>query len=821
MFLDLEANPYVLDNGLEYLIGAVTLAPEGHSEPQYQTLWSFNRAEEKNAFETFIGKVMDRWAQDPAMHIYHYASYEPTAIKRLAGRHNTCVDEVDELLRAGVFVDLYRAVRQALRASVESYSIKSLEPLYAFARAVPLRQANQALQSYEAAFALGDPRELRDFLNTIEGYNRDDCLSALRLRDWLEARREDLEKQIGQKLRRPEVKSGKPGIELAAQIDEAAELKARLIYPLPANENEWTDEHRARWLVAQLLEWHRREEKSAWWEYYRLCELSDDELLEDNDALGGLVYVGEVARIKKSVVYRYQFPPQDHSIDRALDVRDPRTKKGVGVILAIDERERTIDIKRSAQAQVPHPTALVPFNFIDSKVLSDSILHLGQHVADHGFHGDAPFRAATDLLLRSRPLALEDPLQSLVGEDGKLTEAAIRLVRTLAEQPSVLPIQGPPGTGKTYTGARMILELVKQGRRVGITAVSHKVISNILREVCSSADENDIRVAAIQKANEEDACQHTMVAQAKDNRAVLDGLTSGRANVAGGTIWLWARGEMANSVDVLFVDEAGQMSLANVLAIAQAATSIVLLGDPQQLEQPQRGVHPAGADASALGHLLNGRATIGTNDGVFLMETRRLHQDICAFTSTLFYDGRLNARPENRTQRLNAKEALNGTGFRLVPVNHLGNRNESREEAEKIASMVHELVTGKATWTDKKGKNHALTLDHILIVSPYNAQVSALAERLPVGARIGTVDKFQGQEAPVVFFSMATSSPADAPRGMEFLYSLNRLNVATSRAQCVAILVASPALFQLQCKTPRQMELANAFCRYLEVSKLA
>ncbi|HEV2399370.1 MAG TPA: AAA domain-containing protein [Candidatus Sulfotelmatobacter sp.] len=764
---------------------------------------------------------MDRWAQDPAMHIYHYASYEPTAIKRLAGRHNTCVDEVDELLRAGVFVDLYRAVRQALRASVESYSIKSLEPLYAFARAVPLRQANQALQSYEAAFALGDPRELRDFLNTIEGYNRDDCLSALRLRDWLEARREDLEKQIGQKLRRPEVKSGKPGIELAAQIDEAAELKARLIYPLPANENEWTDEHRARWLVAQLLEWHRREEKSAWWEYYRLCELSDDELLEDNDALGGLVYVGEVARIKKSVVYRYQFPPQDHSIDRALDVRDPRTKKGVGVILAIDERERTIDIKRSAQAQVPHPTALVPFNFIDSKVLSDSILHLGQHVADHGFHGDAPFRAATDLLLRSRPLALEDPLQSLVGEDGKLTEAAIRLVRTLAEQPSVLPIQGPPGTGKTYTGARMILELVKQGRRVGITAVSHKVISNILREVCSSADENDIRVAAIQKANEEDACQHTMVAQAKDNRAVLDGLTSGRANVAGGTIWLWARGEMANSVDVLFVDEAGQMSLANVLAIAQAATSIVLLGDPQQLEQPQRGVHPAGADASALGHLLNGRATIGTNDGVFLMETRRLHQDICAFTSTLFYDGRLNARPENRTQRLNAKEALNGTGFRLVPVNHLGNRNESREEAEKIASMVHELVTGKATWTDKKGKNHALTLDHILIVSPYNAQVSALAERLPVGARIGTVDKFQGQEAPVVFFSMATSSPADAPRGMEFLYSLNRLNVATSRAQCVAILVASPALFQLQCKTPRQMELANAFCRYLEVSKLA
>jgi uncharacterized protein len=276
---------------------------------------------------------------------------------------------------------------------------------------------------------------------------------------------------------------------------------------------------------------------------------------------------------------------------------------------------------------------------------------------------------------------------------------------------------------------------------------------------------------------------------------------------------------MANSVDVLFVDEAGQMSLANVLALSSAATSIVLLGDPQQLDQPQRGVHPPGAEVSALAHLLNGSATIAADQGVFLSETRRLHPDVCAFTSELFYEGRLVSRSENAKQRLNADDPLGGTGLRFAPVEHSGNQNESPEEVERVAVSVDDLLRCGATWTNKKGETRALTLEDILIVAPYNAQVSALLERLPAGSRVGTVDKFQGQESPVVFYSMATSTPEDAPRGMEFLYSLNRLNVAVSRAQCVAVIVASPALFQVQCKTPRQIELANAFCRYLETAR--
>jgi hypothetical protein len=468
------------------------------------------------------------------MHIYHYAPYEPTAIKRLAGRHGTCVDEVDELLRAGMFVDLYRVVRQSLRASVESYSIKRLEPLYGFSRAVPLREANVALNTFEAALALGGQRDIESLLKTIKGYNQDDCVSTLRLRDWLEALRTEHEARTGQAIPRPEMRSGKPGLDLAAQLDEVSDVKDRLISDLPDDEAEWSEEQRARWLLAQMLEWHRREEKSAWWEYFRLCELSDDELQEDKTALGGLEYVGEAGRIKRSVIHRYRFPPQDHAIDRALEVRDPRTQKSAGDLIAIDDHNRTIDLKRGATSSVPHPTALIPFDIVDSEVLRSSLLRVASAVADSGMVGQGMFQAARDLLLRRGPRSLEDMAGPLIGTDGCLTESARQLVRSLSLQPCVLPIQGPPGSGKTYSGARMIVELVRDGRRVGITAVSHKVITNLLHEVCRHASEVGVPLRAIQKCNDGDQCREAAVTQAEDNQAVS---SAHKRRVSSGCSW--------------------------------------------------------------------------------------------------------------------------------------------------------------------------------------------------------------------------------------------------------------------------------------------
>jgi uncharacterized protein len=303
---------------------------------------------------------------------------------------------------------------------------------------------------------------------------------------------------------------------------------------------------------------------------------------------------------------------------------------------------------------------------------------------------------------------------------------------------------------------------------------------------------------------------------AGSNEEALDALRNDQIDVVGGTSWLWSCEAAFESVDVLFVDEAGQMSLADTLAVSQAATNLVLLGDPQQLDRPMQGAHPDGAEKSALGHLLGPGKTIAKDMGFFLPETWRLHPKICSFTSLLFYEGKLSSQPLTGTRYLTGHRWLDGAGLWLVTVGHEANRNSSPEEVEVIERIVASLLQPQVKWFRSAGNPRSLQREEdILIVAPYNAQVADLSAKLP-GMKIGTVDKFQGQEAPVVIYSLTTSSPEDAPRGMEFLYSLNRLNVATSRAMSNVIVVASPKLLRPDCRTPRQMQLANALCRYAE-----
>ncbi len=815
IFLDFEGDQFTFEGGLEYLFGVLTIAND--NDVVYEPTWAMKPVEEKRAFEEFINTVMERRRQYPDMHIYHYGAYEETAIKRMAGQHSTCVDEVDELLRGEVLVDMLRAVRQGLRASVESYSIKKLEPFYAYKRDVNLPDANLALHTFQTILAFGPGEEnLDEIRRAIEGYNRDDCVSALRLRDWLERLRTELKEQVGEPLARPEPKEDAPSENLSEYLQRVRAVEARLTASLPEEKETWTESQKATALLADLLEWHRREDKSKYWEYFNRCDYSDEEFITDRATLGGLVYVGEVEKVKKSTVHRYRFPLQDTTIERALELRDPKTKSRAGDLHGdVDYEALTIDLKRGPKlADAPHPTALVPYDIINAKAMRESLLQLGNWVADNDIEGYGSYAAARELLLRHAPRLKHGELTDF--EHLSSLEAAKQIGLLLDR--TVLPIQGPPGSGKTYTGAHMIVELIKQGKKVGVTAVSHKVISNLLKGTCKAALERHEKLKILQKCDGDDGCEHDFVAIVDDNKGVEQALANNEAQIIAGTVWLWARAEMANAVDVLFVDEAGQMSLANVLAASPSADSIVLLGDPQQLDQPQGGVHPPGAEASALSHLLNEQKTITADRGLFLAESWRLHPDICAFTSDVFYESRLTSRPENANQRLNVAGPIGGTGLRFLPVKHDANQSDSPEEAKKVAELVETLLRN-ATWTDKQGQIGLVTLEDILIVAPYNAQVSLLLRELPKGSRVGTVDKFQGQEAPVVIYSMATSTPQDAPRGMEFLYSGNRLNVATSRAQCVTVLVASPALFDVQCKTPRQMELANAFCRYLEMAE--
>ena len=503
--------------------------------------------------------------------------------------------------------------------------------------------------------------------------------------------------------------------------------------------------------------------------------------------------VGGTAR---SPIHRYRFPVQETDLRGAENLHMPGGV-AIGTLVSLDSQERMVDIKKRVTAFGIHPDAVFSHDLVNSDVLKDSLRRVCEDVAASGLAGDGPYGVARDLLLREPP-RLGGVTVRRRGETA--LDAALRIARRADF--GVLPVQSPPGSGKTYTGARMVCELVARGARVGITSNSHRVIVNLLNEVMDAADERGLDVRAVRKISGSPSAesQDSRVNLAKTNPQVFSQL-AGPCQVAAGTAWLWSRPEAINSVDVMFVDEAAQVSLANVLAMSHAGRSLVLLGDPQQLDQPMQGTHLDGTDVSALGHLLGERQTIEENRGLFLEQTWRLHPDICDFTSETFYDGRLSPRPGLEQQRVVSPGPINGTGLRFLPVQHRGNRSSSDEEAERVAELVRGLVSGDSRWTDGNGNDNAITLGDVLIIAPYNAQVFRIQERLPE-ARVGTVDKFQGQEAPVVIYSMATSTPEDAPHGMEFLYSLNRLNVATSKARCVCVLVGSPELFPPECRTP-------------------
>jgi predicted RecB family nuclease len=830
LFFDMEGDPYAFDDGLDYLFGVM------ESDETWHAFWSFDAAGEislageKRAFEAFIDFVIARLRAEPELHVYHYAAYEPTAMKRLMGRHATREEEVDRLLRGGVFVDLLRAVRQGLRASVESYSIKRMEPFYGFTRVIDLRDAGSSIVAFEEWLELGEgERPSSDILERIEHYNRDDVVSNARLRDWLEELRVELTTRSGQEVPRPASRAAEPTAEQTAAQLRVQAVASDLVAGVPADPIDRTDDQQARWLLAQLLSWHRREDKSTWWEFFRLMDLNDDQLEEEGAPLGGLTPAEPITDISRGKwTWRYRYPPQDHEISRGSEVYDPGSASrasrdgafpaAAGVVAAIDLGARTVDLRRSADPDASHPTALVPLTVFRTREQQEALLRLGEWVAANGSDAPGAYRAGRDLLLHRPPRVGIGLGLQLRGSDEPGLTAARRLVLELDE--TTLAIQGPPGSGKTFTGAHMICSLLAAGKKVGIAATSHKVIANLLAAVCRAAAGEGIAVRAIQRVNEKElVLEHDSVAHGKSNAAVLDALASGEANLAAGTAWLWSPSAMAGAVDVMFVDEAGQISLANVLAMSGATHSIVLLGDPQQLDQPLQGSHPPGADRSALAHLLGDDATIPPERGLFLETTWRLHPDICEFTSESFYDDRLMAEPDNIRQSLRAAGPENGTGLRVLEVAHQGNDNESLEEARQIAILAQRLVEGGGSWIDRDGHEHAISWDEVLVIAPYNAQVGAIARLLAKGARVGTVDKFQGQEAPISIYSMATSAPEDAPRGMNFLYSRHRLNVATSRARCVTLVVASPALLRVRARTPEQMRLANALCRFVELAR--
>ncbi|MEZ5653193.1 MAG: TM0106 family RecB-like putative nuclease [Burkholderiaceae bacterium] len=844
VFLDLEGDHFAEGGGHEYLFGWLAMGADG--QHAYQSHWAGTRAAERAAFEAFMDVATAVRTRDPGAHIYHFAPYEPSALKRLASRYATRESELDALLRAEAFVDLYAVVRGGLMAGVERYSIKDLEPLFGYRRAQALDEAGMSRRLIETAIESGGLDDsLAGHRAIVEDYNREDCESALRLRDWLESLRTELEAD-GVVLPRPSPGSGTASEKVSALDERLATLRDGLLASLPADESQWKDSDRARFLLAHLLGFQRREDKAAWWEFFRLRDLDDEQRRDERRAVVGLVFDSEISRKSKTgktlvPIHRYRFPGQEidarpgddlkflplSDANRAVAVatadgsgpsRD-NAERNLGSVEALDVAEGWLDVKKRKDTVDTHPETGFFFKIVRAEVLLESLERFGTYVADHGLVPAAPYAAAVRLLERG-PSALCGPEGSLCQPGESAVKAACRLCTELDGQ--VLAIQGPPGAGKTYTGAHVIATLVAAELRVGVAAVSHRVIDNLLSAAIEVAEASGVSLDAAHR-DEHDESRDPRILSIKVQDDALAALQGGAIQVLGATAWTWARQDFEQAVDVLVVDEAGQMSLANTLACAPAALGLVLLGDPQQLEQPLQASHPEGSDVSALAHWLDGAATRPEDRGLFLATTWRLHPDIARFTSEIYYEERLSSEPGLDQQTVMPLEGrslpVSGSGLRYLPVVSKGNTARSAEEVTVIADLARRLLNN-AQWRNRHGGVARISADDLLIVAPYNAQVAALQASLPeLSSRIGTVDKFQGQEAAVVIYSMTSSSPDDAPRGMAFLYDPHRFNVATSRARALCVLVGEPSLFSPRCQTPRQLALANAFCRFRELAQ--
>lgn len=796
LFFDMEGDPFH-PQGLEYLFGLCLLK---HGKLDFKPFWAHDHGEERATFGQFMEFLLQHLTAYPRAYIYHYNHYETTALKRLACRYATAEHQLDDLLRRMKFVDLYKVVREAIRVSEPSYSLKNLETFYMGKREGAVATAGDSVVVYNRWRETGD----QQLLQQIANYNEVDCVSTAKLRDWLLSHRP----QEGPWFNGPPAATDADGAanKTAARLEREAryaDYQNRLL-TAARSENDY------RLHLADMLEFHAREARPQWWEYFDRQSKSEDELIDDTDCIAGLTLAGLPQLVKRSLLHTFRFPPQEIKRKAGDQVVDVATLSSAGTIEDIDEENLIVRIKRGVKkGPLPNYLNIGPGGPISSEPLREAIYRFATDVLS----GHNNYPAVRAILSKALPRINGHRHGQAIAIGDDLLAATTDAVAGLND--SYLFIQGPPGAGKTHTSAHVIVELIRRGKKVGVAANSHKAIHNLLDMIEDMAENLGVSFQGIKKSsvgNSESLYNGRFIQSEYISENIIL-----NASLLAGSAWLFAHERFNRYLDYLFIDEAGQVSVANVVAMGTAARNIVLVGDQMQLGQPTQGVHPGEAGLSILDFLLGNQATVAPDRGIFLNRTRRLHPTVCGFISEAFYEGRLEPDPGNVRRHLIFESPIEGItpqGIHFLPVNHSGCSQKSEEEGKTIKEYYEKLVGQR--FVDKDGSTRVMTTHDILVVSPYNVQVNHLKSVLPAGARVGTVDKFQGQEAPIVLVSMATSDAECLPRNIEFLFSGNRLNVALSRAQCLAVVAASPKLLETPCRTIDQLKLVNKFCQLVE-----
>jgi uncharacterized protein len=793
VFLDFEGHPFWRpDTGLFFLFGLLLRDTEGAW--RYDAWWAHDIERENAVTEKLIAFLFDRRTAYPGMHVYHYNHTERSSLERLSALYSVGEDNLLSMVQTGLFVDLLTVARNAMQVGTESYGLKYLERLTEFQRSHEIDQGSGAVLEYERYMTEGDQKALQ----RIASYNEDDVRATLALRDWLIEHRPG---GIEYRDAHLEPEAGIP--ELDEQVDR---LHAFAL---------GTPEH----LLGDVLGYWRRE-----WQAYvapKLAQSQADptELLDEPDVIASLVpdtlvpRIGKNGQILKIPAMRFKMPTQ--ATTGFAEKGDSVVYSGGDGAVAFSEIERLclqegiVELKWSTKNQDLGflPSVVVLNDWVPPRPKPEALSEFASHVLEPTRSAPSPVGMA---LLR------HDLPRFMVGEGPSAGEFTDDIDEMMAWGPhldqSYVAVQGPPGTGKSYRAAQLVRALLANGQRVGITAMTHNAIDNVLEKLVTVlTDENELgSLRAVRKGGRVTQ-QLTGVKYVDENKQAA----SPEFNVVAGTTWLFAGTDMRDApVDVLVIDEAGQLALADALATVRSARNIVLFGDPRQLAQVTQAVHPDGGGKSVLEHVLDGQITMPPECGVFLGETWRMHPDVCEFISDEIYQGRLHSNPSCAQQN-----TVLGTGLRWLPAAHEGNSTQSSQEADIVAAELKELMG--TPWTNQKGVVCPLTADDFIVVAPYNDQVNLLRSRLSEDdqlrdVQVGTVDKFQGREAAVVLFTMATSSGADMIRSANFLFSRNRLNVAISRARCLGYLVCTDRLLNSRARNIDEMRLISTLCAFVE-----
>lgn len=815
VFFDIEGFP-LEEGGLEYLWG-ITYFDE-KAKRQYKDFWAHNREQEKAAFQAFVQWVYQRWQEEPQMHIYHYANYEISACRRLMGRYGVCEVEIDQLLRHEVFVDLYKIVKASMIIGEPRYSIKNIEHLYRGKRDTAVGSGGDSVVVYEhwREHPDGEHWHTSKILNDLRAYNMDDCNSTQELVDWLRERQKE-EGIIY--LGNSEPVEVKPKEDLGEHIQLRDRLLMQAEHLKTAANMQLAKIHL---IFAWSIEFHRREAKPVFWRMFERLGLTREELFDDIDCLA---YCRRTPKLpykprpkSRNLAYEYFFDPQQEFKGSAKQYYVLGEKTEGEKTLTAAYCEDDSDLKQGIivlqmQKEPTDPVTLIPNEFVDPHSIPKAIAKQAAAFEQ----GMLENTALLDFLGRAYPRIKDHPPGAPIAPSHHPDERLAQITHAVLNlNNSYLTLQGPPGAGKTFTGRHLIAELVRRGKKIGISSNSHKAINNLLVKTADYCNQQGIKgffACARNTDGQIDDLNITLL----DNEQIIEFIQPGC--VIGTTAWGFTREELADSFDYLFIDEAGQVCVANLIAMSRSTRNIILMGDQMQLGQPSQGSHPDESGLSVLDYLLHTTPTIPDSLGVFLGTTYRMHPSVNEFISEAIYEGKLETAPGNAQQLISVPEGYWGrlnkeAGIIPIPVFHEGNTQASDEEVEQIVLLTQELL-GR-TFKEKDGVQRIIGWNDILFVAPYNHQVSKLKIALGEQARVGSVDKFQGQEAPIVFLSMCTSNVEESPRGLNFLFDKNRINVAVSRAQCLAIVVYSPTLLQATPTNVEQIAMMNIFCRLVK-----